>query len=85
MGPGLGKSLSEAFSNAGSQVAMLARRREYLDKAQAEIKNSKGFVCDLGDEASIKSACALIKDEFPPISVLVVNVGASFNPGKARH
>jgi short-subunit dehydrogenase len=64
---------------------MLARRKEFLDQLQAELRSSGytaiGYPCDLGNSDSIKSACEKIKENMPPAKVLVINVGASFNPG----
>ena len=53
-------SLAKKFASEGYKVAMLARRKENLDALEKEIKDSKGYVCDVSVTAQVHATIALI-------------------------
>jgi NADP-dependent 3-hydroxy acid dehydrogenase YdfG len=57
------------------QVALLSRSLEKVQAAESSISNSKGFVCDVTDPASIESAVASIEKDLGPIHTVIYNAG----------
>jgi NAD(P)-dependent dehydrogenase (short-subunit alcohol dehydrogenase family) len=56
---GLGRCIAIGLAGRGAQVAMLARRRERLEKAAAEAGDGAlAIACDVTEEASCRSAIA---------------------------
>ena len=53
VGPGVGSSLVEAFSEAGYTVAMLARSEDRLAALSAQFTNAQSYVCDVSVEAEV--------------------------------
>ena len=79
VGPGTGASLSRRFAQGGYRVAMLARTQERLTQLENEIADSRGYVCDVSDEASVNKAVAQIKEEMGAPEILIHNaVGGAF-------
>lgn len=74
-GPGNGAALARRFAKAGHPVALIARDAQRLDALAAEIPNSKAYVCDVGEDDSIRSAFEAIRREMGPVGVLVYNAG----------
>ncbi|HSQ29013.1 MAG TPA: SDR family oxidoreductase [Gemmatimonadaceae bacterium] len=69
---GLGRSIAVGLGRRGADVALLARRRERLETAAAEIGNrATTFECDVTDEASCRSAIAAVVAEMGGIDALV--------------
>lgn len=79
VGPGTGAALSRRFARGGYRVAMLARDRERLTRLEAEIAGSRGYVCDVTDEAAINDTVAQVKDALGSPDVVIHNaVGGAF-------
>ena len=79
VGPGTGASLSRRFAQGGYRVAMLARTQERLTQLENEIADSRGYVCDVSDEASVNKTVAQIKEEMGAPEILIHNaVGGAF-------
>ena len=69
---GLGRSIALGLGRRGAHVALLARRRERLKTAVAEIgSRAMSFECDVTDEASCRSAIAGVAAEMGGIDALV--------------
>ena len=69
---GLGRSIGVGLAERGDQVALLARRRERIEKAAAEAGNGAvGIECDVTDEASVRSAITAAADALGGIDNLV--------------
>src|SRR5215468_10516968 len=69
---GLGRSIALGLGRRGADVALLARRRERLETAAAEIgSRAKTFECDVTDESACKSAIATVAAEMGGIDALV--------------
>jgi len=73
-GPGLGLSIAKTFGRNGFQIALVARRKESLDKMVASLTSlgieSKGFVADVMDEESIINALSSVRTEYGSVDVL---------------
>jgi len=73
-GPGLGLSIAKTFGKNGFQVALIARRKESLDRLVATLQSydieAKGFIADVRDEQSIITAFSAIKAQFGSVDVL---------------
>ncbi|MBL7498680.1 SDR family oxidoreductase [Frankia sp. CNm7] len=69
---GLGRSIGLALAGQGARVALLARRRERLEKAAAEAgEHAVPIVCDVTDPASCQAAVAAAADALGGIDGLV--------------
>ena len=51
VGPGTGAAIARRFARGGYAVAMLARNSERLSALEREIEHSRGYLCDVTDEA----------------------------------
>ena len=79
---GLGKGMALKFADAGADVAILARRKDVLDRAKAEIEAAgSGKVhavsCDLMDATATRHAFADAEAALGKIDILVNNAGTS--------
>ena len=69
---GLGRCIAAGLGRKGADVALLARRRERLETAAAEIGTRASiFECDVTDERSCKSAIASAAQTMGGIDALV--------------
>ncbi len=79
---GLGRAMAMRFAEAGANVAILARRKEILERTRDEIAAQASgrigaYVCDVLDPARIETSHAAAVAELGPIDILINNVGAS--------
>ena len=81
---GLGKAMAKAFYGAGADVAILARRKDQLLDASAEIKSVSdrsgkiaAISCDVTQSDQIESAHAEVVDTLGSVDILVNNAGKS--------
>lgn len=81
---GLGKGMAIALARQNCDVAILARRREVLEQAAAEIRSlgvkCLPVQCDVTDDASVEQAAELVRKEYGRIDILVNNAGAGGPP-----
>jgi len=72
---GVGRATARAFASAGDHVALMARNREALEAAAAEVEalGGRALVCplDVADAAAVEAAAARIESELGPIEVWV--------------
>ena len=79
VGPGTGAAISRRFARGGFAVAMLARNKERLDQLEQEIDNTRGYVCDVTDEAQVEVTLQQVSSELGAPRILVHNaVGGAF-------
>jgi NAD(P)-dependent dehydrogenase (short-subunit alcohol dehydrogenase family) len=79
VGPGTGAAIVRRFSQGGYRVAMLARTRERLAALEREIRNVKGYPCDVTDEGQLDSTIEAIRRDLGTPKVLIHNaVGGAF-------
>ena len=78
---GIGKAISEIFSEAGAHVVCIARNTEKLKKLVSEISkngNSANYIsCDINDGNMIEEAYDSVIKEHKQIDILVNNAGTT--------
>jgi len=76
---GLGLTIAKCFAAEGARLVLLARNREELDRACAELRamgaEAIGISCDLLDRGQSLGAIEEAVDRFGAIDVLVNNAG----------
>jgi NAD(P)-dependent dehydrogenase (short-subunit alcohol dehydrogenase family) len=76
-GSGTGLSIATEFARAGAEAVLIARTRDHLEAAAAQIREFGGRAhvrpCDITDSAAIGK----IIDEFPDIDIVVNNAGTN--------
>jgi NAD(P)-dependent dehydrogenase (short-subunit alcohol dehydrogenase family) len=79
VGPGTGAAIARRFARGGYAVAMLARNRDRLDSLEREIEHSRGYACDVTDEAALDTTIASVRADLGTPKILVHNaVGGAF-------
>lgn len=76
---GLGLVLAREFAREGASVAICARDREELERAQGELAGQGAhvfaFPCDVSDRTQVKELVEVVTAHFGRIDVLVNNAG----------
>ncbi|HKV36997.1 MAG TPA: SDR family oxidoreductase [Pyrinomonadaceae bacterium] len=77
---GIGYAIARALVIAGADVSISARREDEVDNIAAELNNfgagrCVGFVCDVRDEAQVKSLFASTVEKLGGVDILVNNAG----------
>jgi NAD(P)-dependent dehydrogenase (short-subunit alcohol dehydrogenase family) len=74
---GLGRATARAFGERGDAVGLLARGRDALDAARADVERAGGralaLPTDVADAQAVEAAAARVEDELGPIDVWVNN------------
>lgn len=77
---GLGVQMAKALAGQGADIAILARRKEKLEKVADEIRElgvkCLSIQCDVTDTESIKTAVAAVKAEYGKADILINNAGS---------
>ncbi|MFZ6005700.1 MAG: SDR family NAD(P)-dependent oxidoreductase [Actinomycetota bacterium] len=71
---GIGRSLAQAFSRAGAEVALVARDAAALEVLAKELDGS-AHPADLLDAEQLRGLIARVEDEAGPVDVVVNNAG----------
>ncbi len=84
---GLGKEMATALAEAGAQIAITARREQWLRAAQDELTGA-GYdclaaTCDVADERQAQDFVAQVLERFGRIDVLVNSAGVSWGAPSA--
>jgi NAD(P)-dependent dehydrogenase (short-subunit alcohol dehydrogenase family) len=84
---GLGRAIARAFGERGAAVGLIARGKERLAAAEAEIRDAGGralaLPADVSDAAALEAAAERVERELGPIDVWVNNAMVSvFSPVK---
>ena len=77
---GIGFAIARALVTAGATVSISARHEDEIKKVAAELNELRGgqcvgFVCDVRDEAQVKSLFANTVDALGGVDILVNNAG----------
>jgi NAD(P)-dependent dehydrogenase (short-subunit alcohol dehydrogenase family) len=83
----VGRATVRAFAKKGAKIGLIARGKEGLEAARAEVERAGGealvFSADVADSAQIEKAAALIEETFGPIDIWINNAMTSvFSPIK---
>jgi NAD(P)-dependent dehydrogenase (short-subunit alcohol dehydrogenase family) len=79
VGPGTGAAIARRFAQDGYAVAMLARNADRLVSLERKLAGTKGYRCDVTDEAQIDSTLEAIRNDLGAPKVLIHNaVGGAF-------
>ncbi len=76
---GIGRGLAEMFIAEGAKVAISDLKQP--DQVAADI-GAKAYVCDVSDEASVKSFISNVESDLGPIDVYVSNAGVGSGNGR---
>ena len=76
VGPGNGEALARRFSGDGYAVALMARRGDLTSRLAAELPETRAYVCDVADAASVEAAFNQARSELGDVDVLVFDAGA---------
>src|SRR5690242_17517352 len=84
---GVGRATARAFGKRGAHVGLVARGRDGLEGAKAEIEAAGGeaIVCptDVADSDAVEAAAQAVEKRFGPIDIWINNAMASvFSPVK---
>jgi short-subunit dehydrogenase len=78
---GVGRATARVFARGGAAVALVARGRERLEAARAEIERDGGRAvtvpADVADPEQVEAAAARVEDALGPIDVWVNNAMAT--------
>lgn len=78
---GVGRAVAREFARRGASVALLARGRDGLEAARAEVEalggNALAISVDVSDAARVEQAAEEIEDNLGPIDIWVNNAMAS--------
>lgn len=82
---GIGRATAQAFARRGAYIGLLARGREGLEGARAEVEKLGGhaliLVADVADDQLVEAAAEKLEFEFGPIDIWINNAMASvFSP-----
>lgn len=78
---GVGRATARRFAAAGARIGLIARGRERLEAAAAEVRQAGGEACvitaDVTDAAALEQAADEIERRFGPIDVWINNAMAT--------
>ena len=78
-GPGTGSALARRFAEGGYHVALLARSEQRLAALEKELKNAKGYRCDVSDLAQVEATASAVERDLGKPAVVIHNaVGGAF-------
>ena len=76
---GLGIQMAKALARNGADIAILARRKERLEKVAEEIRTlgvrCLPVQCDITDTEAVKKAAEQVETEFGKVDILINNAG----------
>ena len=77
---GIGKAIAHALAAEGTDLILLARGKELLDKAAGEIRQANGvrvttIAADITNADSVKAAAEAAKQQFATVHIVVNNAG----------
>jgi citronellol/citronellal dehydrogenase len=81
-GSGIGRCIAHELAALGAHVVLVGRKREKLERVQAEITEDGGAasfaVCDIRDEDAVRAAIASVVVAHGRIDALVNNAGGQY-------
>lgn len=83
-GKGIGESIARKLADLGAKLTLMGRHKDTLDAVASSLPEAQSVVCDVSDEANVKSAFAQAVESFGPVSILVNNAGIAGSSPFAR-
>jgi len=75
---GIGEALARHYAKSGAQIALVARRADWLERVAASITpRPEIYVCDVRDLAGLKAAAADFMHKHGVPDIVVANAGVS--------
>ena len=74
-GPGNGESIARQFSQAGYNIALIARNTERIIALADQIDSAKAYPCDVTDNLEVESTFKVIIADYGRIDALIYNAG----------
>lgn len=81
---GIGRAIAEKYLRAGATVSISDINEDELKKCVQET-GADGFVCDVGDEASVQSFLRQARAKNGPVDVYISNAGVGFSDAPGHH
>jgi gluconate 5-dehydrogenase len=79
---GLGLEIAHGLGEAGATVVVTARRQQWLDPAEAELREAgisvSAVACDVADAASVDALVASVLADHPAVDILVNAAGVTW-------
>lgn len=72
---GIGRAIAGTLAACGAKVAVVGRDKTKADAVSAELKDSRGFACDVAVPADVLKLVEDVEKEFGAIDILVNNAG----------
>ena len=72
---GIGRDISERLAAAGAAVAMVDLVEDVVVKSASEVKNARGYACDVSSMDAVEALGARILGDFGKVDMLVNNAG----------
>jgi short-subunit dehydrogenase len=72
---GIGAALAREYDKRGARVALLARRKDRLEKLAKELHDAKAIECDVTSDASVQAAVREALAAFGDLDVVIANAG----------
>ncbi len=72
---GIGEALAREYAGRGARVALMARRKERIERIARELAGARAIPCDVTDDASMEAAVAEAVRAFGGLDVVVANAG----------
>lgn len=84
---GVGRATVRAFARRGARIGLIARGRDGLEGALADVESGGGkalmLPCDVANANEVEAAAGLVEEEFGPIDIWINNAMVSvFSPVK---
>jgi short-subunit dehydrogenase len=73
VGPGTGSALARKFAERGYRLALLARSEGRLATLEKELRDAKGYQCDVSDPTQVEAAASAIEDDLGSPDVVIHN------------
>lgn len=77
---GIGFSLARLLADEGCNLALLARRKNFLEELKTLLGSSQKIIkyqCDVSDNEEVKSVFTKIKEQFGKVDIVILNAGVS--------
>src|SRR5438874_1240013 len=79
---GIGKEMAEGLAEAGANLMLCARRREWMDETVAEFRergfNVESVLCDVSKPEDVAKVVVATVERFGSLDILVNNAGISW-------